>query len=217
MEQKTELTKQQLEAAHLLFDNLATDQSIAGTVGIDVRTLRRWKEIPEFHAVVTDLKRQFAYSIRNHFLSAREARLSCKFERHRLLNAIIKERADAADPTIPGASTGLLIKRTTHIKDGTIEEYRIDHVTLRELDRLEDDIACELGQHNPPPAKEEEDRDPDYSCLNRDELNILEFLENKIAAHNPWMLEPLHYQLFESDQIEASRLIDKVNKERQAA
>ena len=42
------LTPPQIEAAQLIFTEELDLNTIADTVGIDVRTLRRWKELPEF-------------------------------------------------------------------------------------------------------------------------------------------------------------------------
>jgi hypothetical protein len=157
-----ELTRTQIDAAQLLFEDRTTDQAIADQLKIDTRTLRRWRDIPEFIDLLSSLRQEFIEQTNTRLLATREARLASKMDRHRLLTEIIRQRAAADDPSIPGADTGLLVKRTTQTKAGETTEYRVDHNILRELSRLEADIARELGQDKPviaEPAEEHPEQD----------------------------------------------------------
>jgi hypothetical protein len=200
------LTKPQLEAAQRLFEGELSDKAIADLAGVDVRTLRRWQELRDFVDEMNVLRDEFAIHTRRRILASREKRLAEKMDRHQALTTLIKRRAETADPGVPGAETGLLIKKTVKSGDYESVEYRVDYALLRELDRLEADIAKELGQH--PPAEEiKEEPEEDLSCLTRDELEIMFFLTNKIALHNPWTIGPLNRQITEYDRERTARLI----------
>jgi hypothetical protein len=94
-----EISNIQIDAAQLLYDDKMTDKAVAELVGVDVRTLRRWRELPEFKA-------ELAARIRQHAVVTKEGRISSKLERYRLLNQLISDRAQIADQNIPGAATG---------------------------------------------------------------------------------------------------------------
>ena len=180
------LNKQQIEATRLIFNGVMELQHIADKLGINVRTLLRWRETDEFKEEIESLRKDFRKATRNEFLAMQEARLQFKMERHKRIWRTIEKRAEKANPDIPGDDTGILITKTIKTKDAEITESRIDHASLRELSRLEDSIAKELGQDKTP-IEEELVPEEDISCLTRDELDVMSLIHNRIAQHNPHM------------------------------
>ena len=104
------LTPPQIEAAQLIFAEELDLNTIAETIGIDVRTLR-WKTLPEFAEEIEGMHKELAKRARKRILSTREARLSEKMDRHTTLKRIIRQRAAEADPQVPGADTGPFSRR----------------------------------------------------------------------------------------------------------
>jgi len=180
------LNKQQIEATRLIFNGVMELQHIADKLGINVRTLHRWRETDEFKEEIESLRKDFRKATRNEFLAMQEARLQFKMERHKRIWRTIEKRAEKANPDIPGDDTGILITKTIKTKDAEITESRIDHASLRELSRLEDSIAKELGQDKTP-IEEEEEIVEDISFLTRDELDVMTLIHNRIEKHNPHM------------------------------
>ena len=209
------LTPPQIEAAQLIFTEELDLNTIAETIGIDSRTLRRWKELPEFVEEIKGLHKELAKCARNRILSTREARLSEKMDRHSTLKRIIRKRAAEADPKVPGADSGLMIKRVYTTKDGTYEEYRIDHVTLRELSRLEDQIAKDLGQDKTPPEEIKEEPIENIDFLTNDEVEVMIMIHNRVAEHNdtkgPYYRELQQYEL-ESGARKMQTILDNGRK-----
>jgi len=203
------LTKIQTEAAHMLFEGRMTDLDVAKSVGVDVRTLRRWQEVPEFAKEIDTLWSEFAVHLRKKTLARREGRLSHKMDRHLMITRTIERRAETADPNVPGAETGLLIKRSVKTGATEYEEYRLDHIALRELNRLETDIAKDLGQDKPEVIVPEEEPMEDLTCLTSDELDILAVLYNKVAEFNPHTKGPVHRDQTQVEKERCDRLVQK--------
>ena len=178
------LNKQQIEATRLIFNGVMELQHIADKLGINVRTLLRWRETDEFKEEVESLRKDFRKATRNEFLAMQEARLQFKMERHKRIWRTIEKRAEKANPDIPGDDTGILITKTIKTKDAEITESRIDHASLRELSRLEDSIAKELGQDKTP-IQEDEEPEEDIDFLTPDELDVMILIHNRIMEHNP--------------------------------
>jgi hypothetical protein len=144
-----ELTKTQINAMEMLFDDQLTDIAVAEQVGVDVRTLRRWQQLPEFTAELASLHADYRKRVRERCLLVRLKRVGMKLDRYAALNRLIVERANNADPTVPGDNTGLILKRIINTKSGVLIEARVDHATLRELSRLENEIAWEVSDETP--------------------------------------------------------------------
>ena len=187
-----ELTKSQLDAVEMLFDDLMTDVAIAEAVGVDERTLRRWKQIPEFLEEFDQLGMQYHKITRQRCLNAKARRLDARLDRYRLLLLLIDERANAGDPAVPGDCTGLIIKRIINTKNGVVIEARIDHALLRELARLEDEFSRECDRYTLAAQLEEPEFEqateiaprPQSSHLNRAARRQAERRQNK-ARHSP--------------------------------
>lgn len=144
-----ELTKTQLDAVELLFDDQLTHIAIAEQLGIDVRTLQRWQEIPAFAQELSDLHEHHRNWNRKRAVYAKAKLFGAILDRYSALNRLITERAKGADPDVPGDCTGLLLKKVINTKKGVIIEARVDHATLRELSRLESEIGRMLGEDKP--------------------------------------------------------------------
>ena len=208
-----QLTKPQCEAVQFVFEDRLTDKTIAKRLEIDVKTLRRWKKMPEFTAEHENLQKEFIKRTRKRFLTNREARLNAKIDRHNMLTNIIEQRAAAADPTIPGADTGLMIKRVYTTKEKKYEEYRIDFAAIRELDRLETLIAKELGQDKAPLEVIEEEPKEDLSCLTNEELDVMIMIDNKVVKHNPHLMGDTFHELQQYEITRATRRMEKLLEE----
>jgi hypothetical protein len=102
-----------------------------------------------------------------------------------------------------------MIKRTFKTQTGTYEEYRVDHVTLREFNRLESDIAKELGQTEPEEEPEVEEPVEDINCLSNDELDIMIMIHSKIKKHNPHIGGIFERELTLAEIAKAERLIQE--------
>jgi hypothetical protein len=182
------LTKKQVEAATLLFDDILPDREVAEKLGVDERTLRRWQNMSAFIDCIAELRHDFINKARRHILASKEYRLCCKMDRHRAITRIIAERAAACDPSIPGAASGLLTKRVRITKDGETIEYRFDSAPSKELSRLEAEINKELLQEEQKVMPENyELREPDLSALTQEDRDFIGACQTKINADNPWV------------------------------
>jgi hypothetical protein len=145
------LTTQQLEAVPLVAEGVLTDVQIALRVGIDRRTLARWKRRESFEQAVADL-RQAAYSaLRKHGIGNRDVRLLHYADQMQRLFRIRDERA--ADPQyqdVPGWTTGLLkveVKGVGYAKDMQIvTQFDIDRAWLQEFRAINELASREMGQ-----------------------------------------------------------------------
>jgi hypothetical protein len=144
-----ELTKSQIDDVELLYDNQLTDIAIAAQIGIDVRTLRRWQQLPEFAAELAEVHAAYRVHVRQRCLPVRLKRLGEKLDRYAALRRLIDERTDNADPAVPGDCTGLIIKRIINTKTGVHIEARVDHATLREVSRMENELSAEIVDDTP--------------------------------------------------------------------
>ena len=155
-------------AVELVADDHETDEAIAAEVGITDRTLRRWKDEPYFAGRVALRRAELAEAIRAEGLAKRENRLAGYQDRYDRLQRVIDERA--ADPsmaTIPGGTTGLLLRETKFIKmfsvaldeEGNetgpatplklyaeVQVYTVDTGTVRQMDNTARQAAQDLGQ-----------------------------------------------------------------------
>ena len=156
-----ELTKAQMDAVEMLFDGQMTDTAIAEKVGIDVRTLSRWQKIPEFAAEFSCISDEYKNSIKQRSVIYKVRRLDAKLDRYRRLRCLIIEREKAADPNVAGDCTGLITKRIVNTKNGVLIEARLDMALLREISRLENEIAKELDNDTPIP--ENRKREPNIN------------------------------------------------------
>jgi hypothetical protein len=196
------LTKKQVEAATLLFDDILPDREVAEKLGVDERTLRRWQNMSAFIDCIAELRHDFINKARRHILASKEYRLCCKMDRHRAITRIIAERAAACDPSIPGAASGLLTKRVRITKDGETIEYRFDSAPSKELSRLEAEINKELLQEEQKVMPENYFLiEPDTSALTKEDRAHIELCQAKLNADNPW-LDSIYRHPFPDHEVE---------------
>jgi hypothetical protein len=150
-----ELTKSQMDAIEMLFDGEQSDKAIAEAVGVDVRTLRRWQELAEFTDEFNRISAEYRNGVRQRCLLVKAHRLGRKLDRYQCLNRLIHEREKCAGSSVPGDCTGLIVKRIINTKNGILIEARVDITTLREMSKLEEEIAREITYDNPGPALDE--------------------------------------------------------------
>lgn len=139
------------DAARHVAEDVLSDASIAEQLGINRRTLTRWKQHPTFVARVAELRAAWAQAVADEGLANRKNRVAALNDRWQRMLQVIDERGD--DPAmvdVPGGPTGLLVHQTKAVGAGKqqtlIDEYAVDTGLLRELRAHEEQAAKELGQ-----------------------------------------------------------------------
>lgn len=159
------------QAAILEAENDLTDEQIAERLGINRRTLTRWRDDPEYNALVGDHAGQIAASCLKFAIAKKHKRIGVLDDLHARALQVIDERAaeyardehDAADAdravhriyggrdvTPPGGGTGLIVRQYKQIGSGRdarlVEEYGVDTGLMKEIRGLQQQAAQELGQ-----------------------------------------------------------------------
>jgi hypothetical protein len=140
------LTKKQDQAALWVAEGQMADEAIAAKLHINPATLWRWKQQPDFAAVVAKHKAAWAAEIEQEGIANRQNRVNALNERWRLMQQVIEARAADESMTGPGHETGLLVRTYKPGKYRNVEEYRVDAALLAELRAHEKQAAEELGQ-----------------------------------------------------------------------
>lgn len=105
------------QAALLVAEDQLTDVEIAETCGVSDRQLRNWKASESFRALVEGHLSEYRERIRGKGIAVLERRVEALNDRWKLLEQVRRERAaDASMQTVPGGSTGLLIRRGKLVK-----------------------------------------------------------------------------------------------------
>lgn len=138
-------------AAVLVAEDIMPDEVMATELGIDRRTLTRWRAVPEFAARVEHHRQLWRERIETTGVANRTNRVQAYTDRwHRLQQVIAERAADPEMQDVPGGTTGLLVHQTKAIGTGKsqtiIDEYAVDVATLKELRGLEKQAAEDLGQ-----------------------------------------------------------------------
>jgi hypothetical protein len=144
--------------------------SIAEKLGINRKTLERWRKIAEFRARVKSITEAAQKKALEHAIANKYRRLSFLNELWLGLRQVIDARAiDPAMQRAPGGKTGLLVRRLRSIRVPkgfedvalvdrntltrgskttfrVIEEFKVDAALLRSARRLEELAAREMGQ-----------------------------------------------------------------------
>lgn len=176
-------TEKSEKAAILVAEDRLTNDAIAVAVGITDRTLTRWKTNKEFAARVEGHVADFAAAIRRRGIARLENRVDALNDRWNRMRRVIEARAeDGETDTVPGGSTGLIVRVEKSTRDGTIIEYSVDTGLLSELRAHEQQAAKELGQWEDRIRETVQDERPDLSRLTDDELADYERLTSKAAA-----------------------------------
>ena len=148
---KMRITERHEQAATLVAADDLNDEQIAAEVGISRITLSRWKQHPDFDALVQHHLDVFRRRVESRGIASRHRRVASQDERWRKLQQVIAERAaDDAWSDVPGWTTGLLVHQTKQIGAGAnaqvVDEFAVDTGLLKEMRELEKHAATELGQ-----------------------------------------------------------------------
>ena len=191
------LTKKQEDAVELLLAGRLTPAQIAAQLDISERSLRRWQSEAEFGSILISVRKELFKHNADHLLATAQGRLDT-------LLTLYREVMDRKDAVL--AKGDIL----------NIEHHRIYVSLVREVMRIEREIARTLGQDTPttPPPVEQEERTRDISCLNEDERMIIEFTHHKLAEINPWMKSAITRQLTQYDRDLCARLVTKYVNDR---
>lgn len=148
----TDTSTQIREQAALLVAEARLDYAqIAQACGVEVRTLHRWRKEKRFAARVRSLAEELADASRRRAIGRKEYRTNTLANLHDRCLRVIEERAkDPALATIPGGSTGLIVRQVREIGHGEarrlIPEYVVDTALIRTIGTLQEQAAKELGQ-----------------------------------------------------------------------
>jgi ParB-like chromosome segregation protein Spo0J len=156
-------------AAKLVADDKLSDEQIGKEVGLNRRTITRWRNHPEFKARVEKLIEEIHEAIKRKGIAHKQNRIDGYVDRHNRMRRVLDARAELYRDVPGGGETGLLVRRVNLIKvyessesrppenDAdenlypaktwiTVEEFAIDAALLREMRDLEKQIAVELGE-----------------------------------------------------------------------
>jgi transposase len=143
-------------AARLIADDSLSDEEIAARCGVNVRTITRWKNRPDFAALVAQEREEILREMLRHPIARKPERIRRLNELHERCWQIIEERAAASAARVsdqdlpPGATTGLVVEEERHIatkhKTETVKVPRVDVDLIRQIQSLQQQAATELGQ-----------------------------------------------------------------------
>ena len=163
-------TSERERAAELVADDGLSDRQIAQELGINRKTLERWRKIAEFRARVKAITEAAQKKALEYAIADKHRRLGVLNEMWLGLQQIIDARAiDPAMQRAPGGNTGLLVRKLKSIRVpkgyqhgalvdrntltrgskttfGVIEEFKLDAALLRTARRLGEQAAREMGQ-----------------------------------------------------------------------
>lgn len=152
-------TRKRELAAQLVAAGDETLEEIAVRCGMAVTTLRNWRKHPAFVERVNEHVAAWRAKITSEGIAVKENRVFRQRERHRFLEEIVERRRQnvlahkaAATPgggeeealwEVPGAETGLLVKRVS--RNGSVS-FGVDTELLNQLLDHEERVARELKQ-----------------------------------------------------------------------
>lgn len=139
-------TEQRVNAAALVAEDKSTDDQIAKQSGVDRRTLTRWKSEPAFQERVKSIVEAAREAVMTQGIADKVNRVRRLDEHWKSMQALIEARAEKTKRDVPGASTGLVVRREKETKWGTDIEAQFDAALLAELRATEMQAAKELGQ-----------------------------------------------------------------------
>lgn len=134
-------------AAQLIAEGRLEYGEIAKKVGVERTSLHRWRKEEKFAARVNRLREEFLSAAEDRALARKDYRLSVLNAKHNELLTLIEQRA--ADPSlaeIPGGATGLLVKQYKVSGENVVAEYVYDSAVTRDLLKVQEQAAKELGQ-----------------------------------------------------------------------
>jgi Helix-turn-helix of insertion element transposase len=139
------------QAAQLVAEGELTDQVIANELGLERRTLWRWRRNTRFMAKVDAITDRLNSALARRAIAHKVRRIDRLNRDWLKLQSIMEARAnDSTLANEPGGSTGLLVRTLKTIGQGktsrVVEEFNVDAALLRELLSIEQQAAKELGQ-----------------------------------------------------------------------
>lgn len=142
------LNRRELKAAQLVAEDELTEETIAAEVGVNRRTLQRWKDRPDFANHVGRLRVEIAAALKAEGIRRRENRLAEYQDRHDRLKLIVEERArDPLNAFVPGWKSGFLTHDVKFGPEGEqVHLYKVDTGLLAAFLALEKQIAQDVGQ-----------------------------------------------------------------------
>ena len=138
--------EKKIEAAALVAEDRLTDEQIAEQIGISRRTLARWKREPEFQELVQQAQEAFRQKVLTTGIADRVKRVQRLDRDWKRMQNLMEARAVETPHDVPGAGTGLVIRKETETKHGVNIEYATDTGLLAALLAIEQQAAKELGQ-----------------------------------------------------------------------
>jgi hypothetical protein len=147
---KFEWNAKREEAALLVAQDRLSDEEIAKSVGVERRTLARWKLHPDFQSRVEKIIEEIRAKLVAKGIREKQNRLDALNDRCERMTNVIKQRAQVYAQVSTGGNTGLLVRQVKGIGKGedfqVVEEYAVDTGLLRELREHEKQAAIELGE-----------------------------------------------------------------------
>lgn len=143
-----ELEPQREQAAQLIAEGRYEFGEIAEKVGVDRRTLHRWRKDEDVAARIEELQKEFNEAALRRGIARKEYRIKRLADEESKLLQVLEERAaDESMADIPGGTTGFVVRKAITSKDGIVGyEYVVDNGTLKQLQSIREQVAKELGQ-----------------------------------------------------------------------
>ena len=137
-------------AAMVAVDELG-DRQIAESIGIDPKTLTRWKQSPEFSERVKSLVAAAREEAKRYVIADKDARVGAADALRTKLLGVFEERGQAPEMQIAaGGKSGLLVRTLKSIGAGplaqVVEEFAVDTGSIRSLLDVQEYASRELGQ-----------------------------------------------------------------------
>ncbi len=139
------LNAKQARAAALLAEDELTDAEIAAEAGVTDRTLRRWKEQPEFLDAITEHTQRVQSAMLRLDIAKRHKRVKVLNDLHSKQLDLMEARAQQY-AGIPGGDTGLIVRQLKVTSEGVVEEFVFDRALVSEIRAVQEQAASELGQ-----------------------------------------------------------------------
>lgn len=148
---ENQLSSKQLRAAALVAADELSDEQIAETVGVGRTTLHRWKSSELFEQAVLKAIERMDQAALRFAVARRDKRLHVLDDLLSKALAVLDARATAYgdDTTVPGGSTGLVLKDVKGVGSGAaaivVDTHGVDTSLISEIRGILDDAAKEVG------------------------------------------------------------------------
>jgi transposase-like protein len=135
------------QAAQLIAEGRYEYSDIAEKIGVDRRTLHKWRQEPKFAARVDHISREFADGFKKLAIARQEYRLRSLNRLHLKLETLLDQRAaDMAKESIPGGDQGVIVRQYKVSGENQVTEYVFDRAVFQEMRAIQEQAAKELGQ-----------------------------------------------------------------------